>query len=220
MKKVPTPGKVSCAEVAEFLKLPIEQTVKSIAVEANGRHFLLLMRGDHEANLVKIGKIEGLAGYRLANENELGSVFKSVAGYIGPVGLGKDVTVIADDDPEASAAIARFRDGLLAEHLGTSPGEIARRRNEGWSLVRIVDELGEPWRRLVPIEDECSEDEAAGEAPWVADFADPEAPLDAEHLLGALGDKPARSKKLGVATGVAASLALLALGVAWMLGAR
>jgi phosphatidylserine/phosphatidylglycerophosphate/cardiolipin synthase-like enzyme len=131
-----------------------------------------------------------------------------------------DVTLIADDDPEASAAIARFRDGLLAEHLGTSPGEIARRRNEGWSLVRIVDELGEPWRRLVPIEDECSEDEAAGEAPWVADIADPEAPLDAELLLGALGDKPARSKKLGVATGVAASLALLVLGVAWMLGAR
>ncbi|NUO47845.1 MAG: hypothetical protein HOV80_03205 [Polyangiaceae bacterium] len=131
-----------------------------------------------------------------------------------------DVTVIAGTDPESSAAIARFRDGLLAEHLGTSAGEIARRRNEGWSLVRIVDELGEPWRRLVPIEDECTAEQATAEAPWVADFADPEAPLDAEHLLGALGDKPARSKKLGVATGVAASLALLALGVAWMLGAR
>jgi phospholipase D1/2 len=131
-----------------------------------------------------------------------------------------DVTVIAGDDPDVSAAVARFRDGLLAEHLGTSAGEIARRRKEGWSLVRIVDELGEPWRRLAPLEDECSKDEATGEAPWVADFADPEAPLDGEHLFGALGDKPTRSKKLGVATGVAASLALVALGVAWMLGTR
>ena len=86
--------------------------------------------------------------------------------------------------------------------------------------MRIVDELGEPFRRLAPIDDECTADDADAEAPWVADIADPEAPLDAEHLLAALGDKPARSKKLRLATGVAASLALVALGVAWALGAR
>jgi prolyl-tRNA synthetase len=105
MQKVATPAKVSCADVAAFLKLPVERTVKSIAVEAGGRHFLLLLRGDHEANLIKMGKLEGLSGYRLANEGELTTSFKSVAGYIGPVGLGKEITVIAD---HAVAAMADF----------------------------------------------------------------------------------------------------------------
>ena len=105
LEKAHTPGKVACNDVAAHLKLPLERTVRSIAVEAGGRHFLLLLRGDHEANLVKIGKLEGLAGYRLATEAELSSVFRSVAGYIGPVGLGKDVTIIAD---QSVAAMSDF----------------------------------------------------------------------------------------------------------------
>jgi prolyl-tRNA synthetase len=96
LQKVHTPGQISCAEVAAYLKLPLERTVKTVAVEANGRYYLLLLRGDHEANLVKIGKLDGLSGYRLANEQELASVFKTVAGYIGPIGIGSEVTVIAD----------------------------------------------------------------------------------------------------------------------------
>ncbi|MGH8529811.1 MAG: proline--tRNA ligase [Nevskiales bacterium] len=105
LKKAHTPGTITCADVAQFLKLPLERTVKSVAVEANGRHYLLLLRGDHEANLVKIGKLPGLAGYRLATEAELVSVFKSVAGYIGPIGLGQDVSIIAD---QTVAAMSDF----------------------------------------------------------------------------------------------------------------
>jgi prolyl-tRNA synthetase len=96
LQKVHTPGQVTCQEVADFLKRPLANGVKSIAVEAAGKYYLLLLRGDHEANLVKIGKLEGLAGYRLASEQELAGNFKSVAGYIGPVGIGRDITVIAD----------------------------------------------------------------------------------------------------------------------------
>ncbi len=96
LQKTHTPGQVTCAEVAAYLNLPLDRTVKSLAVEANGKHYLLLLRGDHEANLVKIAKLEGLAGYRLATEPELATTYKSTAGYIGPVGLGTEVTIIAD----------------------------------------------------------------------------------------------------------------------------
>lgn len=105
LEKAHTPGQVACADVAAYLKLPLERSVKSIAVECQGRYYLLLLRGDHEANLVKISKLEGLAGYRLANEDELASQFKSVAGYIGPVGIGTGVTVIAD---QAVAGMSDF----------------------------------------------------------------------------------------------------------------
>jgi prolyl-tRNA synthetase len=105
MQKAHTPAKVTCEEVAAYLKLPLERTVKSLAVEAGGKHYLLLLRGDHEANLIKIGKLEGLAGYRLANEQELETIYRSVAGYIGPVGIGPEVMVIADN---AVMALADF----------------------------------------------------------------------------------------------------------------
>jgi prolyl-tRNA synthetase len=105
LQKAHTPGQVTCAEVAAYLKLPLERTVKSLAIEANGKHYLLLMRGDHEANLVKIGKLEGLTGYRLATEQELATIYKSVAGYIGPVGLATNVTIVAD---QAVAAMSDF----------------------------------------------------------------------------------------------------------------
>ncbi len=105
LQKAHTPDKTTCAEVAAYLKRPLESTVKSLAVEANGKHYLLLLRGDHEANQIKIGKLEGLAGYRLANEQELQDAYGSVAGYIGPVGIGPDITVIAD---HAVAGLADF----------------------------------------------------------------------------------------------------------------
>ncbi len=157
LKKAHTPGKITCAEVAEFLKLPVERTVRSVAVEANGRHYLLLLRGDHEANLVKIGKLQGLAGYRLATEAELASVFKSVAGYIGPIGLGTDVTIIAD---QTVAAMGDFVCGaneldyhltginwgrdlpepaVVADIRNVADGEVAPNAEGNYQLVRGIE---------------------------------------------------------------------------------
>src|SRR5512134_1787015 len=47
MKKVATPGKHTCEEVSEYLKLPIEKTVKSIVVMHDEEMVMLLVRGDH-----------------------------------------------------------------------------------------------------------------------------------------------------------------------------
>jgi len=104
MKKVPTPGKKTCEEVAEFLELPLEKTVKSVvlaaerekeAAEKETRLFLLLIRGDHQLNEVKVSKLPDLAGFRFASEAEIQRHFRSPAGYLGPAGLN-DVRIIAD----------------------------------------------------------------------------------------------------------------------------
>jgi prolyl-tRNA synthetase len=94
MQKVATPAKKTCEEVATFLNLPIEQTVKTIAVIAQGKMHLLLLRGDHYLNETKIRKISFLADFRLAREEEIRKEIGSVPGYIGPVGL--QFPVIAD----------------------------------------------------------------------------------------------------------------------------
>jgi prolyl-tRNA synthetase len=107
MVKTPTPGRSTCADVAALLGVPLATTVKSIVLatdEINERDevvatrlWLLLLRGDHEMNEVKVGKLPGLAlGFRFATEAEIVAHFGCRPGYLGPVGLKRPVTVVAD----------------------------------------------------------------------------------------------------------------------------
>ena len=98
MQKVATPNKKTCEEVAELLKIPLEATVKSIVLAVEGKEtrlYLLLVRGDHQLNEIKVNKLPGLEKFRFATEAEIERAFGSRAGYIGPVGL-KGVAVVAD----------------------------------------------------------------------------------------------------------------------------
>jgi prolyl-tRNA synthetase len=97
-----TPGQAKCEQVAQFLKLPLESTLKSIvltvAPEDGGAKqiWLLLLRGDHELNEIKVGKIPGLAGYRFASEAEIIEAFGTPPGYLGPIATKIPVRVVAD----------------------------------------------------------------------------------------------------------------------------
>jgi prolyl-tRNA synthetase len=57
---------------------------------------LLLLRGDHKLNEVKVGKLPGLAGYRFATEAEIVEWFGTPPGYLGPIATKKPVKVVAD----------------------------------------------------------------------------------------------------------------------------
>ena len=94
MKKVATPGKHTCEEVAEFLGIPIEKTVKSIVVMNNNSVVMLLVRGDHMLNEVKASKLPGLKPFRLATDAEIRAHLQATPGSLGPV--GRKVRVIAD----------------------------------------------------------------------------------------------------------------------------
>ncbi len=101
MTKVPTPDKTNCADVAKFLNVPIEKTVKSLlfAVDQEqgpAKLFMLLVRGDHELNEVKASKVPGMLESRFATEAEILRACNAPAGYLGPVGISSDVTVVAD----------------------------------------------------------------------------------------------------------------------------
>lgn len=97
MQEVATPGKIACEDVSKFLNLPLDKTVKAIAVVNDECVFhLLLLRGDHSLNEVKTNKIAGLATFRFATEAEVESTLGCRPGYIGPVGIPESVRVIAD----------------------------------------------------------------------------------------------------------------------------
>jgi prolyl-tRNA synthetase len=100
LSKTPTPGKTKCEAVAELLGLQLAQTVKTIAltVEHEGKktYWVLLLRGDHELNEIKVGKVEGLKDFRFSTEAEILEVFGTVPGYLGPINTKLPVNVVAD----------------------------------------------------------------------------------------------------------------------------
>lgn len=102
MQEVATPTQTRCEDVAAHLGIDIKNTVKAVAVINEGetaqqnRFFLLLVRGDHELNEIKAGKLDGLKQMRLATEAEIVAHLNCKPGFIGPVGVKDSVTVIAD----------------------------------------------------------------------------------------------------------------------------
>jgi prolyl-tRNA synthetase len=97
MRAVETPRQTTCEDVAALLGIPLARTVKLIAVMADGRMNALLLRGDHTLNEVKAAKLEGLADFRLATEEEIRAAFQCPPGFLGPVGIDRGaIRVIAD----------------------------------------------------------------------------------------------------------------------------
>ncbi len=96
MQKVPTPGKSTCEDVAKLLGLPLARTVKCLLIHAQERVQMLLLRGDHMGNEVKIGKLPGIGAWRWASEAEIVGATGCRPGYLGPVGIPVDMPLIAD----------------------------------------------------------------------------------------------------------------------------
>ena len=96
MARVPTPGMSTCEEVAQLLRLPLARTVKCLMAWADGRAHMLLVRGDHMGNEVKIGKLPGMDGWRWASDAEIVAAMGCKPGYLGPVGIPREMPLIAD----------------------------------------------------------------------------------------------------------------------------
>jgi prolyl-tRNA synthetase len=106
MQWVATPGQSRCEDVAAFLNIDIKKTVKSLVLavdrdDASGAVaadvYLLLVRGDHDLNEVKAGKVPGLSGFRFANEAEILAAFGCEPGYLGPVQTLAPVKLVVDE---------------------------------------------------------------------------------------------------------------------------
>ncbi len=107
MTKTATPGKSTCADVAEYLRVPLQQTIKSLVVttedkDAHGQVvkkqvWLLMLRGDHNLNEVKANKVPGLdAGFRFSTLEEIDAHFGCKPGYLGLINMREPVRIVAD----------------------------------------------------------------------------------------------------------------------------
>ncbi len=109
LTKTATPGKSTCEDVAALLNVPLNTTVKSLVLATDtlndkgevikSQVWLLLLRGDHDMNEVKVGKLPGFeGGFRFATTGEIDDHFACKPGYLGPVNLKQPLKIVADRD--------------------------------------------------------------------------------------------------------------------------
>ncbi|MFA6040040.1 MAG: proline--tRNA ligase [Methylophilus sp.] len=105
MREIDTPKQTTCEDVAKLLDISLQRTIKAIAVVAQEQFYLVLLRGDHMLNEIKLAKLAGLQDFRLATGDEIRDYLNCPPGFIGPVAVAANVKVIAD---KAAALMSDF----------------------------------------------------------------------------------------------------------------
>ncbi|MCL2309468.1 MAG: proline--tRNA ligase [Proteobacteria bacterium] len=142
MEKVATPHMTTCEAVAQLLGLPLTRTAKCLMVVADEKMHMLLIRGDHSMNEVKVGKLPGFAGWRWASDAEIVEALGCAPGYLGPVNLPNAIPLIVD---RSVAVMADFICGAneAGFHLrGVSFGRDVREPDAVADLRNVV--TGDP----------------------------------------------------------------------------
>lgn len=98
LRDIHTPGVKTIAQLTRFLGVGPERIVKSIALLADGRPVVALVRGDRELNVTKVKRLLGAANAELMSEADIVGRLGSVPGFIGPVGLADDIAIVADEE--------------------------------------------------------------------------------------------------------------------------
>ena len=97
LQKVSTPDMKTIADVAAFLNLTADKTIKTLVYASdNGELVMALLRGDHELNELKLKNHLGWDEIQMASEEQILACTGSPVGFLGPIGLKQDIPVIAD----------------------------------------------------------------------------------------------------------------------------
>jgi prolyl-tRNA synthetase len=96
-EEIHTPGAKTIDEVSAFLKLPSTSQMKSLVLIADGKPYLVLVRGDHQLSETKFQTATGCVEFRPALPEEIRDLFGADPGSLGPVGV-KNLRLLADNE--------------------------------------------------------------------------------------------------------------------------
>ncbi|MBF0622246.1 MAG: proline--tRNA ligase [Magnetococcales bacterium] len=131
MARIETPNKRTIEEVSSFLKVPVEQTVKSLIVETEEGLIMLVLRGDHVLNEVKAMNALGVTQLTLPEPERVRELTGVPVGSIGPVGT--EITIVADPGTQMAG------------------GFVCGANEAGWHLTNVVWERDLPAPRFVDL---------------------------------------------------------------------
>jgi prolyl-tRNA synthetase len=106
MEKVNTPDQKTIEQVSTFLNVTPQQCIKTLVFKADEEFVIVLARGDHEINDIKVKNALQVKTIELASEEETKQLMQCEVGSLGPVKLPVGVKVLADH------AVASIRNGV------------------------------------------------------------------------------------------------------------
>lgn len=106
LEKVATPDQKTIEEVSAFLNVEPSTVIKSLVFDVDGELVVVLARGDHEINDIKLKNALNADSVELASEEAIRNLLGCGVGSIGPVKLPVDIKVVADN------AIKSIRNGV------------------------------------------------------------------------------------------------------------
>lgn len=96
LERVATPGTKTIALLADYLKIPVEKTIKAVAYQTEKDEVILaFVRGDHEANEIKIQNAVDAIALRMADEAAIRAV-GGEPGFMSPIGVKKGTKIVVD----------------------------------------------------------------------------------------------------------------------------
>ncbi|MDT8858991.1 proline--tRNA ligase [Alkalihalobacillus sp. MEB130] len=100
LELVETPNTKTIIELTSFLGVKASETIKSLLYIVNDEPVLVLVRGDHEVNEIKVSNVLGKAIVELATPEQTAKILGCETGFVGPINIPSSVTVIADQAVE------------------------------------------------------------------------------------------------------------------------
>lgn len=96
LEKLETPNQKTIAEISAFFQVDATQCIKSLMFKVDDTYALILVRGDHEVNDIKIKNVLKAKSVELAEQSDIERLLGCTIGSIGPVGIPKNIKVYAD----------------------------------------------------------------------------------------------------------------------------
>jgi prolyl-tRNA synthetase len=128
-----TPDKKAIAEVAAFLEVPVESTIKALVCSnGEGGFVMALLRGDHELNEIKLKNTMGWDDIRMATDEEIIEASGAPVGFLGPIGIKVGLPVIADQTLKSMSNCVIGANQVDMHYTGANPGR-------DFSIERTVD---------------------------------------------------------------------------------
>ncbi|WP_239254198.1 proline--tRNA ligase [Listeria ilorinensis] len=97
LEKIETPDQKTIEAIVEFLNVPIEKTIKSMLYQVDDEIMMVLVRGDHEVNEIKIKNALDAVNVELADPAKAAERMGANFGSLGPVGIPEGMRVFADN---------------------------------------------------------------------------------------------------------------------------
>ncbi|WP_404462280.1 proline--tRNA ligase [Sutcliffiella horikoshii] len=137
MEKVNTPDQKTMDEVASFLQMEKSDLIKSIVFKVDDKYVLVLARGDHEINDVKVKNFYQASVVETATAEEVQKVMGCSVGSLGPIGVPDSVEIIADTAVEylVNAVTGANEEGV--HNINVNP---SRDFNAQYTDLRFIEE--------------------------------------------------------------------------------